>query len=219
MSEEDFSKRLRRADSNQVDAYSRHKQYINDYVKYYGTKDTRETLLWHADIHRAAETSKEPTRRDIDIVKDNYQFIHEDDEETEEAAALTEAQIWERRVAKKYYDKLFKEYALVDLSHYKVGKIAMRWRTESEVKSGKGQFECASLRCPSGEDLASWEVNFAYTEQGERKNALVKVRLCPECSGKLNYQKQSVKVRDEDERARDRSVSPGDRNAHKAKDS
>ncbi len=28
----------------------------------------------------------------------------------------------------------------------------------------------------------SWEVNFAYVEQGERLNALVKLRLCPACT-------------------------------------
>jgi len=30
-------------------------------------------------------------------------------------------------------------------------------------------------------------VNFGYLEQGEKKNALVKCRLCFECSYKLNY--------------------------------
>lgn len=38
-------------------------------------------------------------------------------------------------------------------------------------------------------DLQSWEVNFAYVEVGEKKNALVKVRLCKDCSYKLNYKK------------------------------
>ncbi|KAG0198834.1 hypothetical protein BGX28_007781 [Mortierella sp. GBA30] len=32
---------------------------------------------------------------------------------------------WEQRVAKKYYDKLFKEYALVELKYYKEGRVAM----------------------------------------------------------------------------------------------
>ena len=33
---------------------------------------------------------------------------------------------------KKYYDKLFKEYAICELKYYKEGKIALRWRTEKE---------------------------------------------------------------------------------------
>lgn len=46
---------------------------------------------------------------------------------------------WEKRVAKKYYDKLFKEFALVDLKYYKESRIAMRWRNENEVFRGKGE--------------------------------------------------------------------------------
>lgn len=94
---------------------------------------------------------------------------------------------WEQRVAKKYYDKLFKEYAICELKYYKEGRIALRWRTEKEVVVGKGQFICASTRCDSTSGLASWEVNFGYMEDGEKKNELVKVRLCAHCSDKLNY--------------------------------
>ena len=47
---------------------------------------------------------------------------------------------WERRLAKRYHDKLFKEYCLAELKFYKENKIAMRWRTEKEVADGKGQF-------------------------------------------------------------------------------
>lgn len=94
---------------------------------------------------------------------------------------------WGQRVAKKYYDKLFKEYALCELKYYKEGKIALRWRTEKEVIVGKGHFICASTRCDETKKLQSWEVNFGYMEDGEKKNELVKVRLCPECSDKLNF--------------------------------
>jgi len=33
-------------------------------------------------------------------------------------------------MAKKYYDKLYKEYALVDLRRFEKGQIGCRWRTE-----------------------------------------------------------------------------------------
>jgi len=36
-------------------------------------------------------------------------------------------------MAVKYYDKLFKEYCIADMSHYKSGRIGLRWRTQSEV--------------------------------------------------------------------------------------
>jgi protein FRA10AC1 len=46
-----------------------------------------------------------------------------------------------KRLAKKYYDKLFKEYCIADLSRYKENRVAMRWRIEKEVQTGKGCFE------------------------------------------------------------------------------
>ena len=45
---------------------------------------------------------------------------------------------WEQQMAKRYYDKLFKEYCLADLSRYREGLVALRWRTEKEVLEGKG---------------------------------------------------------------------------------
>lgn len=42
--------------------------------------------------------------------------------------------------------------------------------------------------------MQSWEVNFGYVEQGEKKNALVKVRLCERCSERLNYKKRQKRA-------------------------
>jgi DNA-directed RNA polymerase subunit M/transcription elongation factor TFIIS len=93
----------------------------------------------------------------------------------------------------------------------------MRWRTQKEVFEGKGQFICGakgcdkkaglrsfevrshvSNRCSSKLNL-SWQVNFAYEEEKLKKNALVKLRLCPECGQKLNY-KHLKRLRKEDVR-------------------
>lgn len=40
--------------------------------------------------------------------------------------------------------KLFKEYAIADLSRYKEGRVGLRWRTQEEVVSGRGQFVCGA---------------------------------------------------------------------------
>jgi protein FRA10AC1 len=91
----------------------------------------------------------------------------------------------------------------------------MRWRTKDEVLSGKGQFTCASLSCSRRDDvvvdpepdedgdsrnerasgkrwreggergLQTFELNFGYVEEGIKKNALVKVRVCGRCARKL----------------------------------
>lgn len=59
-------------------------------------------------------------------------------------------------------------------------KIALRWRIEKEVVNGKGQFVCGNKVCDEKAELKSWEVNFAYVEQGEKKNALIKLsKYCP----------------------------------------
>ncbi|KAI7860251.1 folate-sensitive fragile site protein Fra10Ac1-domain-containing protein [Circinella umbellata] len=134
-----------------------------------------------------------------------YRFIRSDDEDDQQGS-------WEQRVAKKYYDTLFKEYALCELKYYKEGKIALRWRTQREVVHGKGQFVCASTRCDNTDDLKSWEVNFGYIENGEKKNELVKVRLCPDCSYRLNYktQKRQAKNKETEQKRRRRATTDDD---------
>jgi protein FRA10AC1 len=121
-------------------------------------------------------------RTDLDVLHAQHQFVRDEEEDSKN-------QTWERRMAMKYYQRLFKEYALADLSRCKEGKVGLRWRTEQEVLAGKGQFTCGNKRCDAKCELHSYELNFAYKENGERKRALVKVRACPECAAKLFYEK------------------------------
>ncbi len=183
-----------------LNAYDRHKLLVNEYFLYYpgSTKELKR------------DESRDKT--DYDVVKNNHRFLWDDVEDSE----LT----WEQKLAKKYCQKLFKEYCICDLSKYKEGKVAMRWRTENELKVGKGQFVCGGRKCEERELLRTWEVNFAYVEEMEKKNALVKVRLCPECSIKLNYKhkrkdvtkklKKKREKRSKKKRKRSRSESDED---------
>nr|XP_045015735.1 protein FRA10AC1 isoform X1 [Jaculus jaculus]XP_045015752.1 protein FRA10AC1 isoform X1 [Jaculus jaculus] len=139
-----------------MDAYQRHTKFVNDYILYYGGK--RE------DFKRLGENDK----TDLDVIRENHRFLWNDEDETD--------MTWEKRLAKKYYDKLFKEYCIADLSRYKENKFGFRWRIEKEVISGKGQFFCGNKYCDEKEGLKSWEVNFGYIEHGEKRNALVKLR-------------------------------------------
>ncbi|XP_066476680.1 protein FRA10AC1 [Tiliqua scincoides] len=150
-----------------MDAYARHKKFVNDYILYYGGKKE--------DFKRSGTND----RTDLDIIRENHRFLWKEEDEVD--------MNWEKRLSKKYYDKLFKEYCIADLSRYKENKFGFRWRHEKEVVSGKGQFFCGNKHCDEKEGLKSWEVNFGYVEHGEKKNALVKLRLCPECSYKLNF--------------------------------
>ena len=60
---------------------------------------------------------------------------------------------------------------------------------QKEVFSGDGQFRCGNQACKLPDQLSSYEMNFVYKEDGAKKEALVKLRLCPECGVKLNYRK------------------------------
>ncbi|KAJ7396290.1 Protein FRA10AC1 like protein [Pitangus sulphuratus] len=120
----------------------------------------------------SGEKSLEKTKRandktDLDVIRENHRFLWNEEDEAD--------MNWEKRLAKKYYDKLFKEYCIADLSRYKENKFGFRWRHEKEVISGKGQFSCGNKHCDEQEGLKSWEVNFGYIEHGEKRNALVKL--------------------------------------------
>jgi len=151
-----------------MNAYDRHKKFINDYVLRYN----------HNMDDYLPSTSN--YRTDQDVLRQNYKFVREEEDNMDH---------WEVRMAVKYYNKLFKEYCLADMSRYKEGKVGMRWRTQTEVVSGKGQFICGNKTCNQKDHLKSYEVNFSYVEDGQKKNALVKLRVCPDCAYKLNYKK------------------------------
>ncbi|KAL6073099.1 FRA10A associated CGG repeat 1 [Balamuthia mandrillaris] len=168
-----------------MDAYSRHKKFINDYVLFYGR---------NKDFMRGSSSSA--ARTESQILKEQYRFLRtEEDDQAENAL-----EAWEKKLAKKYYDKLFKEYCIVDLTRYREGKVGMRWRVEKEVMEGKGQFTCGNKSCNAASELNSFEVPFKYKEAGEVKSALVKVRVCPNCARKLNYKK--IKEQEREERKR-----------------
>ncbi|XP_057305862.1 protein FRA10AC1 homolog isoform X2 [Hydractinia symbiolongicarpus] len=177
-----------------LNAYERHKKLVHDYIAYYGGK--------MEDFKR--DSTKDKT--DFDVIKENHQFIWDENDDSEDS--------WGKRLAKKYYNKLFKEYCICDLSRYKENKIAMRWRVEKEVVDGKGQFSCGARKCECTEGLKSWEVNFGYLEHGEKKNALVKLRLCSDCSYKLNYNKKHKKSKKKKKKSKKKKVRK-----HKRKDS
>ncbi|CAL8301487.1 unnamed protein product [Lota lota] len=190
--------RNRRAHLISLNAFERHKKYVSDYILYYGGKVE--------DLKRSTEKDK----TDLDVVRENHRFLWRDEDEEE--------MTWEKELAKKYYDKLFKEYCIADLSKYKENKFGFRWRTENEVVSGKGQFQCGSRRCEKEQEvLKSWEVNFSYVERGEKRNALVKLRLCPECSFKLNYHHKRKEVKVKKKEARRCSVENQEPTKKKAK--
>jgi protein FRA10AC1 len=141
-----------------LNPYDYHKYLINQYVlKKPG--DTR-------NLNEFASNTNLEFKTDRDRALANLKFIWNEEDKPKN---------WEERLAKKYYDKLFREYCICDLSRFKENKIANRFRVEKEVINGKGQFICGEKACKTEEGLKTWEVNFNYMENQERKNALVKI--------------------------------------------
>ncbi|XP_045665892.1 protein FRA10AC1 isoform X1 [Ursus americanus] len=173
--------------------YQRHTKFVNDYILYYGGKKE--------DFRRLGENDK----TDMDVIRENHRFLWNEEDEMD--------MNWEKKLAKKYYDKLFKEYCIADLSRYKENKFGFRWRVEKEVISGKGQFFCGNKCCDKKEDLKSWEVNFGYIEHGEKRNALVKLRLCQECSFKLNFHHRRKEVKSK--KRKDKTKKDYEESSHK----
>ena len=86
-----------------LNPYELHKYLVNVYCL--NGKGTSASLK--------RDTSRD--RTDLDIIRENHKFLWEDDEV---------ADTWEKQLAKKYYDKLFKEYCICDLSRYKENKVS-----------------------------------------------------------------------------------------------
>mmetsp|Transcript_6588 Transcript_6588/g.9611 ORF Transcript_6588/g.9611 Transcript_6588/m.9611 type:complete len:223 (-) Transcript_6588:635-1303(-) len=179
------------------------------------------------------------TSADFEELRKAYRFVPEQNKSTKKST-------WQERMVQHYHSRLFKEYAIADLSRYKQGAVGLRWRTEKEVVQGKGHFSCGNKHCPvyhansyagtnhdnilllkqyyatslnfpgglskdrdeqqlrekeeisllkklsHGIGLYSYEVNFAYKEDGHHKNELVKLRLCLRCAPLLFHLKVSA---------------------------
>lgn len=68
--------------------------------------------------------------------------------------------------------------------------IGLRWCTEKDILSGKGNRICGNKHCVYEKGpLSSFEVNMNYVENEVPKNALVKINVCPDCAIKVNYKK------------------------------
>ncbi|CAE7206588.1 FRA10AC1 [Symbiodinium pilosum] len=140
----------------------------------------RPSLQYHKALLELVKKSRiTMMKSDYDILKENHKFLRTEDADDGS---------WESRLARRYYDRLFKEYVICDLSGYREGRVGFRWRTEGEVLQGRGQFTCGHKHCHAKDMLKSYEVDFKYVEE-RRKRALVKVRLCQDCAFKLHYRR------------------------------
>ena len=194
--------------SSSTSAYARHLQRADAYVRFYG----------------GSAPPPSPFRTERDILEQHHRFIRDGNGDSASTDSISE----EKLLAKKYYDGLFREFALVDLSLWKYQKVAMRWRTKAEVLAGTGQFSCGSLSCRQHNEIVErnktdhrglqiLELNFAYEEAGEKKNALVKVCLCRKCERLLQKSKLTRDMEPERRRTEIRRHGRHDRSAARSR--
>ncbi|CAK9310269.1 unnamed protein product [Citrullus colocynthis] len=127
-----------------LNAYDRHKKFMHDYVHFYGKNKTGEERF--------------PIKTDHDTLREGYRFIRSEEDDMDTS--------WEQKLVKRYYDKLFKEYCIADMTQYKSGKIGLRWRTEKEVISGKDA-----------------QGSFTTRERKKRRNRKGRSKKCPKGRG------------------------------------
>jgi protein FRA10AC1 len=120
-----------------------------------------------------AKAAPREVKTDFDVLRENYRFLGDLADDADE---------WEKQMTKKYYDKLFKEYCIADLTRYQEGKVGMRWRTQQEVFDGKGQFVCGNKHCRETRDLESYEVDYDFMKGDGRertaKGLTIHLTLC-----------------------------------------
>lgn len=95
------SQKLFSQSGSSTSAYTRHLQATDAYLRYYG----------------GSIPTPEKARSERDILEENHQFIRGDDE----GEVVDE----EKMMAKKYYDKLFKEFAVVELARWKEKQVGL----------------------------------------------------------------------------------------------
>ncbi|EIM23937.1 hypothetical protein WALSEDRAFT_61766 [Wallemia mellicola CBS 633.66] len=185
-------------------AYDRHKQWKYEQEK-----------IYRRDFNLEAERDKGVT--EFDLIKQNHKFLKDEDlyDSDEEVKETTEevTDPYAQKLSDKYYDSLYKEFAIADLKHYKT-QISLRWRTKQEVVDGVGETSCANIRCMTRESkLIPFELPFNYKENDIAKNAEVKVVLCRHCSKKLSYKQDKDKEENliRSRREHNRSRSPESR--------
>jgi protein FRA10AC1 len=124
------SRRIFRNNLNGQSAWDRHKTYVSRYLKVY-ERDGGKARQAQLDAK---------TRNDWDVLKERHRFLRDEDGADDAESGSSSKVEYENEVAKRYYNHLFKEFAIVDMKHYKSGNLALRWRSEEDVIDGIGQF-------------------------------------------------------------------------------
>jgi protein FRA10AC1 len=79
------------------------------------------------------------TEADRAALAEHYEFIPSENKD--------EKTSWQQRMVQHYHQHLYKEYALADFT--RKPQLGLRWRTKTEVESGRGSVSCGNKHCPA----------------------------------------------------------------------
>lgn len=92
----------------------------------------------------------------------HYRFLLPEDEEEDDDPSnnnttkavggknSTSSSTWQDRMVRHYHQHLYKDCVLADLTRIATHQqLGLRWRTQTEVASGKGRTSCGNKHCPS----------------------------------------------------------------------
>ena len=139
-------------------------------------------------MRKAAKQKDNILQSDLKALQESNQLVRDDSFDEQHCDD------WKVRLARRYYNKLYKDFAIIDLSRYLSGKYGLRWRTEEEVLSGKGQSICSNKDCSDAGHLNTFELPFKYLEGEIIKRELIRVSLCSPCSDKLSHSRGNEMV-------------------------
>ncbi|KAK4055554.1 hypothetical protein OIV83_000100 [Microbotryomycetes sp. JL201] len=167
------------------------KRYLTDPLNAHERHQLRYSRIAES-YKRGVQPPRPQTKTELDVIKEKHQFIRDTDVDP---ATLS----WEDQLALKYYNSLFREFALINLKHYKSGQpdpeLVDRALQVDDAIIDPEQMDKPLVRAK----LTEHEMHFGYVEDGKKKSALVKVVLCKDCGRKLKYGKDVAKKQKEAE--------------------
>lgn len=121
--------------------------------------------------HKRSRSSRSSNCDDMEEVR-QVRPLHSaaDDAELEKHYSFlpssTSLSTWQDRMVQHYHSHLYKEYVLADLTT-RPGQVGLRWRTQDEVKRGKGYETCGNKHCPSYQNQQSQMAKARSKEEEE----------------------------------------------------
>ena len=85
---------------------------------------------WSTCLQAAAYNASQVNQTDLSALQAGHRFIRGPEDDVDNSLPA--------RLAKKYYDRLFKEYCIADLSRFKESKIGLRWVWQHKGREAPG---------------------------------------------------------------------------------